>query len=513
VRPRIVLVAVCALLLLVFTRGAPIDGWDAAHAATAEAVFTNGSLAIDGTEFEHTPYRAVVAPDGETARTFATTPPLPSLLASVPYAIGGYWLATFVVAGLPFLALLFVLGAVLERAGTVNSGRTLVLCVVAFGTPLLGYATALDGLPLAALALATCVFALQRERAWLGGLAAGVAIACAPHDALGPVPATLVFALLLAPLAPRALVAFVLGAALPLGAHLAAQLGAGGTAFGWPGEAFAYPLAHRDLAALVARDPSASGPFDAWLGAHGVLARLPVVVLGAVGLVRALVDARPLAVRLALGALALALFGSLPDAQPFGLVRPAHLLLVVPLAFGASQLELRRVPSTTVLTAALAILSIPGAVLALRAPLFTWHLVPRTTPEVRLGGATPDLVAHWRAQWERAPLPRPAGRERMSGEFEARLEERAAFVLGDPRATDADRARLLAGLERIAKHLDDARSPLYTRPLVHYWIGRTLEARGEPARAEAAYRACVQLFPAFGAARQRIDALRRSADE
>jgi tetratricopeptide (TPR) repeat protein len=199
-----------------------------------------------------------------------------------------------------------------------------------------------------------------------------------------------------------------------------------------------------------------------------------------------------------------------PRPHTFGMIAPAHLLLVVPLVFGAARLQLRRAPSITVLVAALAVLSLPNTIWALRSPLYTWHLTPRHTEAARLGLDDPAARAenHWLAEWERAALPRRSGREGLSGEFEGRVELYARAVLEPAAPNEREVAALLDGLRTIARRLDDERSPLYTRPLVHYWIGRALEARGEPALAEAAYRECLHLFPSFLAARERVEALR-----
>lgn len=505
VRPRLLLFALCAFLLATCTRTAPVDWWDTAHLATAEAIAEHGTLAIDGTAHEHTAQRVVVE-HGATTRTFAVTPPLPSLLAAAVLGLGGgYRAATLLVCGLPFLLALLALERLLARSDTVSSGRTLVLVAVALATPALGYATALNGVPLALLGLALGALALVDGRSWIGGLALGVAIAS--------VPAAAALAVFLVPLGPRRLAVFLLGAALPLGLSIGALAGAGAAPLGWPAAAWEYALSFARLHELVPHDPFDSGPLDAWIGPRGVLARAPALLLGAFGLVHGLRRRSPLARRLGFGALALAIVGSLPVVLPWGLVPAAHVLLVVPLAWGAAQLDLRHVPSTTGLVAGLALLSVPGAVFALRSPLFVWHLVPHTTPSAQLGAPTGDLVAHWSEQWERASLPRPATRERLAGEFEVRLQQLTHALVDDPRARRRDLQRLERGLARIAADLDARTSPLYTRPLAHYLLGRAREALGQLGAAEAAYRACVRLYPSFDAARARIAALRRSAAE
>lgn len=506
-RARLVLFAVCALFLVLCTRPAPVDGRDAAHLATAQALVNHGTLEIGQSPDRFTPERVRIGGDAGTAdegRWYASVPALPSIVAAgALWSGGGYRAATLLTASLPTLLLLAILARMLRRLDTVSSGRTTILVVVAAATPVLGYGTALNGMPLALLGCALGLLAHLERRPWICGAALGLAIAAEPAAAA--------FALCLVPLERRTLVRFVAGAALLLGVHLAARIGAGGGPFGWPEAAWAYALSFADLAALApGTDPFTGGFADAWVGPRGLVTRAPILVLGAVGLFDALRRQAPDSRRLVLGALLLLLAGSLPRHHTFGMIAPAHLLLVVPLVFGAARLRLRRAPSITVLVAALALLSLPNTVWALRSPLYTWHLTPRHVEAARLGLDDPAARAenHWLAEWERATLPRRSGREGLSGEFEGRVELYARAVLEPTAPKEREVVKLLNGLRTIAGRLDDEGSPLYTRPFVHYWIGRALEARGEPALAEAAYRECLHLFPSFLAARERVEALR-----
>jgi hypothetical protein len=492
-----VLLAAALLLLLVLApavRSGSAGAADAALWATAEALAERGTLAIDGSAEEYTPLRAR---RGE--HWYATTPPVPALFAAGALRLGASRpVATFLVATVPVVLAALCAALLLRPAARGRQGAA-ALALVACATPLCGFGTVLSGLPLAAAGLGLCLLALRRGAVLAAGAGAGLCAAC--------VPGATAIVLVLAPWRDRAQCArFLLAAAPALALHAAATYGTSGSLLGFDAAAARHPLAFTDLAALTPGEhPFGGGALDAWVGARGLVVHAPVVALGLVALVRAARRGAPYARPAALAALVLAVAGSLPEEPAASIVAEEHVLVVLLLASvfrGATwpQRSWARVGAV-----ALLLVAAVGAARALRSPHFVWHVHTSLTPEARLGLAPTDGERLAAAQWDLAAVDRPRGRERLSTEFEARLDLIARGVLEGRRGGASELADLRRGLVTITDRLDREDAPVQARPLAHYWLARTHLAAGDLGRAEASLRTCLSLYPSFAEARALLD--------
>jgi hypothetical protein len=505
-RALLLLAAAAALALAPFVRSGSAGSWDAAHAAAAEAFATRGTFAIDGTVEEYTQHRARVA-NGAVVRTYPLSPPLPSLVAAGASKFGASRaVATFVAATLP-AALALVALVALARRGTAHASDALrrdalVFAVALCSTALAGFGTVLTGLPLAVLAAAAGLLARRAARPLAAGACFGFAAACEPT--------ALVHTLLFAP--RRGFVAYAAGAALPLALHVSILTSAGASPLGFGGDQLLFAGSFADLAHLTAPPDAFDGAWwDALVGARGTLLHLPVALVAFVLLGCGLRASTPDARRSALAALLLAALGCVVEHPARTFVPAAH-VLIAPLAFAAAA----HVAWTRFARLALLLfvaLSLPGSARALRSPCATWYVAPVFTPQARLGLPHESTVDLWVAQWDVANVDRPPGRERLSTEFETRLELVARSVLDGTSGTDAERRAavetLRRGLAVVADRFERENTPTFARPLTHYHLARAHLAAGDAARAEQSLRTCLTLYPSFARARELLETLPR----
>ena len=495
--------AVLAFALAPFVRSGSAGSWDAAHAAGAEAFATRGTFAIDGTLEEFTAHRARVATGGHV-RTYPSSPPLPSLVAAAPLKFGATRsVATFVTATLPAALALVLLVALARRSASRETSDerrrdALVIAVALAATPLAGFGTVMTGLPLALLGCASGLLAHRAQRPLASGACFGFAAACEPS--------ALVYVLLFVP--RRGLLAYAAGAALPLALHVSILSAAGASPFGFGGDQTAFALAFSDLPHLTrGPDPFDGAWWDALVGARGSWLHFPAALFGLALLALCVRRGAPSARRSAVAAALLLVLGCVPE-QPARTFVPAAHLLIAPLVFaGAAHLEFTR--RARLALALLALLSLPGALRAVRSPCFTWHLASAFTPTARLGLPREHTENLWFAEWGLAAVDRPPGRERLSTEFEARLELVARAVLDAPQQDAAAVETLRRGLGVVADRFERENTPTFARPLVHYQLGRAHLALGDAARAERSLRTCLELYPSFTAARELLESLPR----
>lgn len=543
--PRAVWVAlaVLALLLALATHSVPGSWADASRLATIESVVERGTLAIDESTYFW---------QGDKVRFdglyYSHQPPMLALLGALPYALlhhlGGlsidsahvYRTLTLCLTGLPVWLGLWALARLCLAAGTGPRWTALLVATAGLATLLLPWSLVLNQHGTAAGLVLLGFAALNDERPALAGLLLALA---STIDLTAMFPAAAAIWAALAEHRETGLARYVLGALPVLALHFAINWAVAGNLvpFGMHDEAFEYPMSPFLLMSLTGVEQELLSPeravylFGATFGASGLFSHHPILLAAVVAGLALLGGWRRRTGNLAAGILPAAALGSL-GITGFYLVQSnnfggsafgmrwfavfAPLLLLFPAAWLARHPDWRPSRAAAGLLGFLWLWSAAGAALGAVNPWTKFHYRYADSPEGRTalpGEPRPSAIEHWRAEWERMHLREPVTREWYDQTYARMLDQHRRLYLGPtPWLDEAGRRAWigegLARLHRVVDLLDADRTPVYSRVMGHFWLGKFYAELEDRAAAEREYLQTLTLAPTHAPATKALERLR-----
>ncbi len=545
---RLVL-AVIAIVMVLFTKDGPGSWADASRLASIESLAERGTLSIDGSTYFW---------QGDKVRFddryYSHQPPMLGVLGALPYAalhFGAglsmahppdtailYRLLTLLLVGLPVLLGLFELDRLLGKQGLGGRARAALLALAFFGTHLLPYSLVLAQHGTAAGLCLLGLGAIDRGRWPLAGLL----LALASTVDLTAMFCALAFAwpILLAR-GPIGLVGYGVGALPPLALHFALNLRVAGdlVPFGLHAEAFRYAGSPFMLMSLTGvKQAAVAGEQLAYLrgatlGASGLFSHHPILLVAILGGLFAVLRGaaaargrlpRGLLLATALGALGIAFFyltgsrnfgGSSFGMRWFTVFCPfAALWAGAVLAQRGGHLPRALVPRLGL--GALACWSVAAAGLGAVNPWTKFHYTYELSPQGRVPLAGDSRPATWGAhlgsEWRRIGHRDTYDRFEYDQTFSTMLDMlRRAYLRPASEVGEQQRVQLAAEgalrLEPVVDLFDSENSTLDSRPRAHFWLGKLYAASGDRVRAERALRTAAQLDPHWPAPRAALENL------
>lgn len=545
-----VVLALFALVLLLFTKDEPGSWADGSRLGTIQALVEHGTLQLDETDYLWQGDKIQV--DGHF---YSHQPPMLAVLGAVPYAalhLAGraiddahtYRVLTWVLVGLPLLLGLRALGLLLRRAGCGDLWSTAILLLACFGTLVLPYALVLNQHGTAAGLVLLALGAIAARRP----MTAGVLLSLA-----GTIDMTALFAAF-ACLLPvwrlggaQALARTVLGALPPLALHAGINLAVVGdlVPFALHLEAFRYPLSPFLLMSLTGageEDPAGTQALYLWrasFGQSGLFSHHPVLLLALAAGVALAFRRRAGVARhdasapgLPPGMLAaVALFsagiagyyltqsrnlgGSAFGVRWFTVFSPA--LALFPAAWiGSRPPGWRASPGLFGLVAAAGLWSIAASALGAVQPwtkfAYFWDQRPEsliTDPDTPV----PSWGEHLRREWARVRNWRQPFEERyFVNTYVVMLNRHGRLRLREwPGMTPAQREQWvrdgIAKLHEIVDVLRQGGDRSRAHAAAWFWLGKLHKRLGERVEARRAFQEAVNLDPDDGAARLQLEKL------
>ena len=552
-----VVIAAFALVLLLFTKDAPVSWADASRMGTIQGLVEQRTLALDDTDYVWQGDKVQL--DG---KFYSHQPPMMALLGALPYGVlhmfgrgiadpGTYYWITLFLVGLPVLAGLMCLGKLMRRIGASQSQTAWLLAAASFGTLLLPYSLVLNQHGLAAGLVMISLWAITERRLALAGVLLSVAtttdltavffaIAMVlpvawPHlMSTNPKPHGLV--------GVGAVLRYGLGALPVLALHFGINYSIAGDLkpLGLHLEGFEYSMSPFLLMNLTGGgDSGPEGSFLAYawgalVGSSGLFSHHPVVlwawVLGAAALIRAARQkqatdsgtAASLLLATSLAAVCITLYYLISSrnfgGSSFGMrwftVFVPSLFLLPALWFGGR--------STAATKRAMAwfwaplIWSVLAAGLGAVQPWSKFYYSYAESPLGMLNtdpSTHPTAKQHLKDEWRRVSnFHMVFTRKTYDDNYQFLLDQHRKLYLMDwAGMSDSERDAWvrtgLSKLQRVADLLDAENSPMQSRTIAHFWLAKFHMKLGDRIRAKREYEIAIALDPAFSLANSALKSL------
>lgn len=535
--------ALAALILLLTAHAVPGSWSDASRLATIESLVERGTLAIDDSTYF---WQGDKVRFGE--HYFSHQPPMLALIGALPYAFlhhlfgleidsgPTYRVLVWVLVGLPVWLGLAALARLCRSAGASDRTTALALLAALVATPLLPWSTVLNQHGAAAGLVLLAFAAIDRRRFATAGTLMALA-STIDLTAMFPSLAGLLPVLRLGRLA--GLARYASGALPPLALHLSINWRVAGdlVPFGMHDEAFEYPMSPFLLMSLTGVEQAtfsaerAAYIFGASFGASGIFSHHPLLLLAtAAGLalpwLRRAEQTGPapgLLPAVGLSALGIAGYyllesnnfgGSAFGMRWFTVFAPSLLLFPVVLSVRRPALFAR--PGVRAALLAASLWSTAGAALGTVNPWAKFHYRWVDSPTGRVAAPDdprPTTLQHWRAEWQRIQRREPVTRDWYDQTYARMLDQHRKLYLGPTPWLDDEgrRAWVMEGLERLHRVvdlLDRDRTPVYSRVMGHFWLGKFYVECGDEIAAEREFEAALGLEPGHGPSTNSLARLR-----
>ena len=551
-----IVLAVIALVLVVFTKDGPGSWADATRLATIDSLVTRGTLAIDDSVYFWQGDKVWFEP-----HYYSHQPPMMAMVGALPFALlhhlGGlaidqaptYRLLTLALVGLPVLLGLWAISRLIAATGCRAGWNAALIAVFGLTTLLLPYSLVLNQHGAAAGLVALAFLCLQRSRPVFAGVLLALATTI---DLTAVFPALACLWPVMRGAGLGGVVRYGLGALPVLALHFSVNWAVAGdlVPFGMHDEAFRYPMSPFMFMSLTGVDQiQVDGQRFTYLlgttfGHSGLFSHHPPLLFAALAGLLLLFRRRSPEDRAARASVAPGLASGLLPAAALSAIGITVFYVFQSSNYGGSSFGMRwfavyvpllalfpaeflarreaqgqpwrpGVIAAPLLIAGLTV-SVAATALGVVNPWTKFHYRWADSPEglaALPGEERPSQREHWRAEWNRIQRSDPITRQWYDQTF-ARLmdQHRRVYLRPLPDVDDATREQWirqgLGTLHAVVDLMDSAGVTDHSRTMGHFWLGKFYAALEDRGSAEREYEQAIYLSPGFGPAENALAKLR-----